>query len=75
MGALRAYHVLLRQPNELGPLFSPVALRVHDSVWYRRCTRHGAFWLKPAISIFGLSLDYDVYQAFTYVDHIIHPSP
>ena len=38
----------------LGALCPPVALRVHDRVKARPCTRYSAFWLKP-VSIFGLS--------------------
>ena len=39
----------------LGALSPPVALRVHDRILSRPCTRYSAFWLKP-ISILGLLL-------------------
>jgi hypothetical protein len=41
--------------NGLGALCPPVALRVHDRILSRPCTRSSAFWLKP-LSLFGLLL-------------------
>ena len=58
----------------LGLLYPPVALDVHERTRKIASTRHGAFWLKP-VSIFGLLPGYDVYQAFTCVDHTTHSSP
>lgn len=58
----------------LGLLYPPVTFDVHERARKIASARHGAFWLKP-ISIFGLLPSYDVYQAFTYVDHTTHSSP
>jgi len=52
-GGLRAYRVPLRYQSGLGPLYSPVALGVHERAVRQASTRHSAFWLKP-ISILGL---------------------
>jgi hypothetical protein len=57
----------------VGPLYPPVALDVHERARKIASARHGAFWLKP-VSIFGLLPRYDVYQAFTCVDHTTHSS-
>ena len=58
----------------LGLLYPPVTLDVHERARKIASARHSAFWLKP-ISIFGLLPCYDVYQAFTSVDHTTHSSP
>ncbi len=53
LGGHRAYRVPLRYQSGLGPLYSPVALGVHERTVRRASTRHSAFWLKP-VSILGL---------------------
>jgi len=58
----------------LGLLYPPVTFDVHERARKIASARHGAFWLKP-VSIFGLLPSYDVYQAFTSVDHTTHSSP
>ena len=72
-GRYQAYRVSQREPNGLGLLYPPVALDVHERARKIASARHGAFWLKP-VSIFGLLPSYDVYQAFTCVDHTTHSS-
>src|SRR5260370_5391146 len=53
LGGQRAYRVPLRYQGGLGPLYSPVALGVHERAVRRASPRHSAFWLKP-VSILGL---------------------
>jgi hypothetical protein len=53
LGAQWVYRVSPRYLNGLGPLYSPVALIVHEGSIAILPTRHVAFWLKP-VSIFGL---------------------
>ncbi len=53
LGGHRAYRVPLRYQGGLGPLYSPVALGVHERAVRRASPRHSAFWLKP-VSILGL---------------------
>ena len=73
-GRYRAYRVSLREPSGLGPLYPPVAFGVHERARKIASARHGAFWLKP-VSIFGLLPGYDVYQAFSFLNHATHSSP
>jgi hypothetical protein len=58
----------------LGALSPPGALRVHDRVLSRPCTRSSAF-LAQAYQHLGLVAHHDVYREFTCVHHTIHPAP
>jgi hypothetical protein len=58
----------------LGALSPPVALRVHDRVLSRPCTRSSAL-LAQACQHLRLVAHHDVYREFTYVHHTIHPAP
>ena len=60
--------------NGLGALCPPVALRVHDRVLSRPCTRYGAL-LAQACQHLWLAGCNDVYREFTCVHHTIHPAP
>jgi hypothetical protein len=51
-----------------------MVLIVHERARKIASAHHVAFWRKPD-SIFGLLPRYDVYQAFTCVDHTTHSSP
>src|SRR2546425_10386650 len=62
-GRYRAYRVLPRYPNGLGPLYSPVALHVHERASKIASARHGAFWPKP-VSILGL------FPVTTFIKHL-----
>ena len=64
----------LNDNDELDPAYPPVALNIRVLPYKREATRYVAFWLKP-VSIFGLYTRDDVYQQFTYVGHIVKPSP
>src|SRR5467141_1442837 len=57
-----------------GALYSPGALRVHDRVQARPCTRYGAL-LAQACQHLWLACGNDVYQEFTCVHHTAHPAP
>jgi hypothetical protein len=58
----------------LGALCPPVALRVHDRVLARPCTRYSAI-LAQACQHLRLVAFNDVYREFTCVHHIVHPAP
>jgi len=58
----------------LGALSPPVALNVHDRVLSRPYTRYSAL-LAQAFQHLWLVVFDDVYRAFTWVRHTIHPSP
>ena len=58
----------------LGALSPPVALRVHDRVLSRPCTRSSALLAQAWQHLWLVFFD-DVYRAFTWVRHTIHPSP
>ena len=58
----------------LGALSPPKALRVHDRVFSRPCTRSSAL-LAQACQHLGLGAHHDVYRAFTCVHHTLHPAP
>src|SRR5713101_3056423 len=60
--------------NGLGSLCPPVALRVHDRVALRPCTRYGAILAQASQHLWLVPVD-DVYREFTYVNHTIHPAP
>ena len=60
--------------NGLGALCPPVALRVHDRVLSRPCTRYGAL-LAQACQHLWLGAHHDVYREFAYAHHTIHPAP
>src|SRR4029453_1486226 len=60
--------------NGLGALCPPGALRVHDKVLSRPCTRSGTL-LAQACQHLWLGAHHDVYQEFTCVHHTIHPAP
>ena len=49
-------------------------LRVHDRVYTRPGTHHGAILAKP-FSIVSLSMITTSKRAFTWVDHTMHPGP
>jgi len=72
MGRLWAYHVPRTEQNGLGPLSSPVALDVHERSHQSISARYSAI-LAQACQHLRLVYRNDVYQAFTYVDHAIHP--
>jgi len=71
-GEGRAYRVLRKQQDEVGSLYAPVVLGVHEGDEFRSPTHHGAFWLKP-VSIFGLFWVTARKRAFTSVNQC-HPS-
>jgi hypothetical protein len=58
----------------LGALSPPGALRVHDKVLSRPCTRSSAL-LAQASQHLRLGAHHDVYREFTCVHHTIHPAP
>jgi hypothetical protein len=58
----------------VGALSPPGALRVHDRVLSRPCTRSSAL-LAQACQHLRLVAHHDVYREFTYVHHTIHPAP
>jgi hypothetical protein len=58
----------------LGALSPPGALRVHDRVLSRPCTRSSAL-LAQACQHLRLGAHHDVYREFTCVHHTIHPAP
>jgi hypothetical protein len=60
--------------DRLGALCSPIALRVHDRVCLRPCTRYSAL-LAQASQHLWLAGCNDVYREFTCVHHTIHPAP
>ena len=60
--------------NGLGALCPPGALRVHDKVLSRLCTRSSAL-LAQAYQHLWLGAHHDVYREFTCVHHTIHPAP
>jgi hypothetical protein len=74
IGGHWAYRVPLRYQNGLGPLYSPVALGVHEGAVQKASARHGAFGLKP-VSILGL------FWVTTFIEHLLvltvplNPSP
>jgi hypothetical protein len=58
----------------LGALSPPGALGVHDRVFSRPCTRSSAF-LAQAWQHLWLGAHHDVYRAFAYAHHTLHPAP
>jgi len=72
LGEHRVYRVPLGYQNGLGPLFSPVALGVHESAGQKASAHHGAI-LAQACQHLWLVLGHDVYRAFTCVDHTTQP--
>jgi len=60
--------------NGLGALCPPVACNAHDKERGSPCTRYSAL-LAQAFQHLWLVFFDDVYQAFTWVRHTIHPSP
>jgi hypothetical protein len=60
--------------NGLGSLCPPVALRVHDRVALRPCTRYSAILAQACQHLWLVPVD-DVYREFTDVHHTIHPAP
>jgi len=60
--------------NGLGALYPPVACDAHDKGGENPCTRSSAL-LAQAFQHLWLVVFDDVYRAFTWVRHTIHPSP
>jgi hypothetical protein len=58
----------------VGALSPPVALRVHDRVLSRPCTRYSAL-LAQACQHLWLVAHHDVYREFASAHHTIHPAP
>ena len=60
--------------NGVGALYPPVACDAHDKAGENPCTRYSAL-LAQACQHLWLGVFDDVYRAFTWVRHTIHPSP
>ncbi len=60
--------------NGVGALCPPVACDAHDKEGGNPCTRYSAL-LAQAFQHLWLVFSDDVYRAFTWVRHTIHPSP
>ena len=74
-GDVRGCHVPSQShTNGLGALCPPVACNAHDKERGSPCTRYSAL-LAQAFQHLWLVFFDDVYQAFTWVRHTIHPSP
>ena len=74
-GDVRGSHVPSQShTNGLGALSPPVACGAHDKEWESPCTRYSAL-LAQAFQHLWLVVCDDVYRAFTWVRHTIHPSP
>jgi hypothetical protein len=61
-------------PKGLGALSPPGALRVHDRILPRPCTRSSAL-LAQAWQHLRLVAHHDVYREFAYAHHTLHPAP
>jgi hypothetical protein len=74
-GDVRGYHVPSQsQTNGLGALYPPVAWDAHDKEGETPCTRYSALLAQACQHLWLVVYD-DVYRAFTWVRHTIHPSP
>ena len=60
--------------NGLGALCPPVAWDAHDKEARTPCTRYSAVLAQACQHLWLVFCD-DVYRAFTWVRHTIHPSP
>jgi len=74
-GDVRGYHVPSQSHTDgLGALCPPVACDAHDKEARSPCTRSSAL-LAQAFQHLWLVFCDDVYRAFTWVRHTIHPRP
>src|SRR5216683_4150297 len=74
-GDVRGSHVPAQShTNGVGALYPPVAYGAHDKEWESPCTRYSAL-LAQACQHLWLGVFDDVYRAFTWVRHTIHPRP
>jgi len=74
-GDVRGYHVPSQShTNGLGALCPPVACTAHDKERGSPCTRYSALLAQACQHLWLVFFD-DVYRAFTWVRHTIHPSP
>ena len=60
--------------NGVGTLSPPVACDAHDKEGENPCTRYSALLAQACQHLWLVVFD-DVYRAFTWVRHTIHPSP
>jgi hypothetical protein len=60
--------------NGVGALYPPVAWDAHDKEGETPCTRYSALLAQACQHLWLVFVD-DVYRAFTWVRHTIHPSP
>src|SRR5712692_4362821 len=60
--------------NGVGALYPPVACDAHDKEGETPCTRYSALLAQAFQHLWLVFVD-DVYRAFTWVRHTIHPSP
>jgi hypothetical protein len=74
-GDVRGCHVPSQSHTDgLGALCPPVAWDAHDKEARTPCTRYSALFAQACQHLWLVFCD-DVYRAFTWVRHTIHPSP
>jgi hypothetical protein len=74
-GGVRGSHVPSQSHTDgLGALCPPVACDAHDKEGKSPCARYSALLAQAWQHLWLVFCD-DVYQAFTWVRHTIHPSP